>query len=789
MSAPPQHAGPPPPSAARPSAPERRAWLSPAAVAAGVLLAVWAWWLERPPAPLGADAPPERFAAARALEHLRQIAVRPHMTGSAEHTRVREYLVAGLRELGFETEVHETTVLDRRGRMVRAATVRNVVARKRGTDSTGGVAVAAHYDSQQLAPGAGDDGAGVAAILEAVRALGAGAPLGNDLYVLITDAEELGLLGARGLVNEHLWWPEIDLLLSFEARGAAGPSVMFETNAGNGWVVREFARADPRPTGSSLYYEVYQRLPNDTDFSVYKRAGVTGLNFAIAEDAHVYHLAADSIENLSLASVQHHGEHALALLRHFGNLDLARPTTAPDVTFFRFAGLGLVSYPYAWVGVLSLLALAFAGTVVERGFRRGRLSVAGMATGLALSMLALPLAFGGAWLMWNIVSGVHHELDAMPGRALYDESWYGLATACLAVAVVAALFGAARHRCSAPSLVAGALVLPLAMTLVSWWYAPGINMLFLWPAVFGVGGLRYLSSRPPKELPGGGELAVLAVLSAPVVLIMFPLVWTLYIGLSISAAPLIGAGVVLLLLLLLPLFELATRPGRVWLPAAALGLAIGFIAVGVIGARASVVRPLPTDLVYALDRERATAVWATMQQEDDGWIERFVPAGAVTGDLAPFLSGNPRPYRLAPAPHVAAPAATVRVAAGSVEAGARLVRLEIVSAIAPELLSVSTDAARPAALLAVNGEPVAPRIDATGGPGWLLQHFGQPPAGTLTLELLMTADGGPLELVLVEFLMRLPPVPGVDTERPPGWVAHGGRLTDASVFRQVIRID
>jgi hypothetical protein len=53
----------------------------------------------------------------------------------------------------------------------------------------------------------------------------------------------------------------------------------------------------------------------------------------------------------------------------------------------------------------------------------------------------------------------------------------------------------------------------------------------------------------------------------------------------------------------------------------------------------------------------------------------------------------------------------------------------------------------------------------------------------------MTADGGPLELVLVEFLMRLPPVPGVDTERPPGWVAHGGRLTDASVFRQVIRID
>ncbi|MFQ5492041.1 MAG: M28 family peptidase, partial [Phycisphaerae bacterium] len=50
---------------------------------------------------------------------------------------------------------------------------------------------AQHYDSQQLAPGAGDDGAGVAAILEAVRAVGEAGDLRNDLYVIITDGEEL----------------------------------------------------------------------------------------------------------------------------------------------------------------------------------------------------------------------------------------------------------------------------------------------------------------------------------------------------------------------------------------------------------------------------------------------------------------------------------------------------------------------------------------------------------------------------------------------------------------------
>jgi len=41
-------------------------WLGPAAVAVGIGLALWAWWLDRPPAPLSVDAPAEQFSAARA---------------------------------------------------------------------------------------------------------------------------------------------------------------------------------------------------------------------------------------------------------------------------------------------------------------------------------------------------------------------------------------------------------------------------------------------------------------------------------------------------------------------------------------------------------------------------------------------------------------------------------------------------------------------------------------------------------------------------------------------------
>ena len=51
----------------------------------------------------------------------------------------------------------------------------------------------AHYDSVEMAPGAGDDGAAVAAILETTRALVLDAPFKNSVMLIFTDGEEAGL--------------------------------------------------------------------------------------------------------------------------------------------------------------------------------------------------------------------------------------------------------------------------------------------------------------------------------------------------------------------------------------------------------------------------------------------------------------------------------------------------------------------------------------------------------------------------------------------------------------------
>ena len=93
----------------------------------------------------------------------------------------------------------------------------------------------------------------MAAILEAARALKSrGLPLRNNVVLLFTDGEEIGLAGARAFALNTRYRNRVGLALNFEGRGSRGPSYLFETSADNGWIIREFARAAPHPIGTSL---------------------------------------------------------------------------------------------------------------------------------------------------------------------------------------------------------------------------------------------------------------------------------------------------------------------------------------------------------------------------------------------------------------------------------------------------------------------------------------------------------------------------------------------------------
>ena len=160
-----------------------------------------------------------------------------------------------------------------------AGQVENIVARQPGTGGSQTILLLSHYDSVHSGPGANDGGSAVATLMETARALKPSSPLMNDVIFLFTDGEEVGLIGAAGIARQNPWMKDVGLVLNFEGGGNAGPVILFETSPENAWLIGEVAKEARYPATISFSYEVYRNLPNDTDFTVFKNAGVPGFTY------------------------------------------------------------------------------------------------------------------------------------------------------------------------------------------------------------------------------------------------------------------------------------------------------------------------------------------------------------------------------------------------------------------------------------------------------------------------------------------------------------------------------
>lgn len=375
-----------------------------------VLLAIVA---TTPPRPRGADAPPKAFSAARAMAVVRAIAASPHPSGSSADAAVRATLRARLEAEGFA--VREDRFVPDAAAYARNADwavpgqappeMVNLIATRPGCDhSLPAVALMAHHDSVYGSPGAADDSAGVAAILETARALGArGTPL-RDLIVVLTDGEESGLFGAQRFFAADPARGRIGALINLEARGGGGRATLFQTTPGNGAAIRLAARALGHPGGTSLAVFLYKVLPNDTDLTealaMPPRPDFAAYNFAFIGRPRLYHSPKATPDALDQGALQDMGAQTLDLARALLNVR-ELPPRAPDVVFFDLFGLTLIVLP-AWSGWV-LLALAAAGyaLLVRRG---GAVQIGALAAGagrmLALIVVVALLAHVANWFSY-----------------------------------------------------------------------------------------------------------------------------------------------------------------------------------------------------------------------------------------------------------------------------------------------------------------------------------------------------------------------------------------------------
>ncbi len=765
----------------RPTAPTVRSrWRGPATLVTLIVLAFLSSSQRTLPRPVAANAPGSEFSSARAMSHLVEIARQAHPPGSPEHARVRGYIVERLRDLGLEPEVQTTTSALVGGTLVRTATVRNVVARIPGTASTGAIVLTAHYDGRENSTAAGDDGMGVVSILETVRALRAGPPLGNDLIVLITDAEELGLLGARAFVDEHPWMADVSVVLSVEMRGGGGPAVMFETGDQNGWIVRALRDGDPRPFANSLSYEVYRRMPNDTDFSPFREAGKQGLNFAAVDRASLYHQTYDTPANVSEATLQHHGLHLLGVVRQLADQDLT-DVRAPDVTFFSLPVLGLVVYEMDLVPLVTaavvLLTLLLLLPLRATG---GRWS--GALIGFGLGIAGLGAAGTGGWALMTWLPDFHPEFGSLHGSAFHNEGWYVLALTAATLTIVTTLFGVARRWRDGPELVWGALLLPLGGAIYLSFAVPAAAMNLQWPLLAALLGTLALM------LPAGPRTAnvtwVLLVLTAiPVLAFLVPVTEFLWLGLSFRQAIVLGPVLATQMLLLLPVLDRLREPNGWWAPIAGVLATAAFLAIGIGVARPDAERPAPSTLVFVYDHGSDEALWVTdasrdpVDDEARAWAEsRAGTAFAESRSLTGFGLGS-REVLVAPATSIQSEPPQMWVLSDSTEGGVRRLRLALRSLLGAELLQLRFPEGGSTKPTAVNGRALTLDRRPT-----VVEHWGEPdPVVLLELEL---SSGDVPEMDVVEHLLRPTELLGLEAfQRPPTLAPDIVWLSDRAVLR------
>lgn len=634
----------------------------------------------RAPNPVPKSASADQFSAERALTDLKVIAGRPHPIGSEAEENVRAYLMQRLAALGATPTVFSGIGVANYGNSIAAGRVHDVVTHLNGTSSSGAVVLMAHYDSVVQAPGAADDGAGVAAILETVRALQSGPRLKNDVIVLLTDGEEAGLLGAEALASDPQQRPNnIGLILNFEARGNRGPSLLFETSGKNELVIKNVVKAAPFAVGSSLFYDLYKTLPNDTDFTIFRRLAVPGMNFAFGAGFDAYHSRLDTAQNLSLASLQHHGSYALALTRYFGQIDLASlRKPSGDAVFFDWFGSHLVAYSVGFVLPAQIVVTVLAAFLTIATLRNQQTNVKGLLFaflgGLSL-LVAVPLAMTGLWKVLSFLLAARRPFaDSLANGLLFA----GLTLFGFLIAIL--MLSWLRKRLSTQILQLAAI---LILSCISWVFAlllPSGSYLFFWPLALLTLDWVLVVWLSKSDDPAMQMTACLPSLTGAG-LLFTPIAYLLYIFLTLQS---IVVGVVGLLIAIaavvaIPLLERAALPkkGLAWGVIALVVCSLGCCITGALLSHRSVKHPLSDSVFYSANASEKAARWISTDRSIDSWTAQFFPASSEQTSQPNFMTGDLRPVFASPAPWLSMPAPLVEIESKQGQSQIRDVRLTI----------------------------------------------------------------------------------------------------------------
>ena len=558
------------------------------------------------------------FSVDRALHPLIEISKKPHYLGSEGHEEVRRVLISELGKLGLEPHIQKGFSLNPESKTLDKPI--NIVARIKGSEDGKALLLLSHYDSA-LVPsfGASDAGSGIVAILESIRAfLASGAQPKNDIIILFSDAEEIGLDGAKLFVNEHPWAKNVGLVLNFEARGSSGPSNMIlETNGGNSKLVKEFIAANPDfPVASSLMYSVYKMLPNDTDSTVFREDGdIPSFFFAFIDSHFNYHTANDTFENLSRNSLAHQGSYLLPLLRYFADTDISNLKAETDDVYVNLPLVKMISYPFSWILPMLILATLLFLFLIFYGLHKRRLNGKMIAAGFVPFLLSLVSCGLVGFFGWKLILAIYPQYVEIQQGFTYNGHWYIAFFVFLSLAITFAIYKKFSKKFNEPSYYIAPLLFWLLINLAVFIILKGAAF-FIIPVFFGLLSFFVMLR---QERP---NLLAMALLAAPALFIFTPLIQFFPVGLGLKMLVISCVFTVLLFALIYPVFGYYKMKGL--LSVVCVLLAAFFFIKAHTKSKFSEERKKPNSLVYYKDADTDKTYWLTYDKEIDEWTQQYL---------------------------------------------------------------------------------------------------------------------------------------------------------------------
>jgi hypothetical protein len=597
------------------------------------------------PAHVGAG----EFDGARALTRLQRILgdQRPHPVDSNADDAVRSRLFAELSAIGLQPKVQDKMDCSEmpKTRFVSCSHVHNLIATLPSRHAGPQLLLNAHYDSTPTGPGAGDDGLGVATLLE-IGSILKTSPPERPVTLLFNEGEEFGLNGAHAFAGS----PEakaVNSLINIDNRGVAGVPLMYETSDPNGAALSLYTGATRQPRANSISTDFAKLIPNTTDVVFFKPKGWTLLNYGMIGNETRYHSPGDTIAALDRDSLAQMGSETLAATRAFAAN--ANPTSAGTMVFTDIAGMVLFRLPLA-VAAIGLGLLLVAGFVLAR--RRAALRKPLLA-GAAIVLAGIAAAVLVSWILTFIRPGDFWRAHPLVSYlAVY-------AAMLLAMSAVYARLGSGYDR--QRMLVAGwllILILGSALSIA----LPGATILFIIAPALALAGIA-LSHRTPQL---GSALTIAATV---IQFVMFAEFLAL-IEMLLIDGPLWAVAPFAALASLPAVIEAdptRMRPSLLLAAVATLGFGIAALAVP----RASPERPLGFSIDYYRDAATNKANWGVATKQAP--LPFDFPGSWHKGEL-PY---NGRTRWIATAPSLQSPVAQAHVVANEPAARGRRIRLQL----------------------------------------------------------------------------------------------------------------